>query len=295
MNLFYFEYFIVLAETLNFTKASQKLNITQPSLSKAIMSIEKNLEVQLFLRNKRDVHLTVAGEVFYNEIKNAMSNFNYAVKKAKDADKCIFEALSVGFSVTAVSKILPKILNEYRKKNPNVDVDLVDYNYSLLVKALKEKVIDIAILPSNELDDNMGIKKQFLYSDNMCAVVYKDHPLAKCESISIKKLKNEPFINMNPEYSLHDFSLLNDICREAGFTPNTVYESNSLMNMLMMVECEIGITILAEHMQNFTAGNVKFVKIEEYTNYFDLICAYIEEDNPTINNFLKVVATSGLN
>lgn len=69
MNLFQLEYFVTLAEMLNYTKASDRLHITQPTLSKFIVNLEHSLGSPLFIRNKRDVKLTQQGKVFYEEIK----------------------------------------------------------------------------------------------------------------------------------------------------------------------------------------------------------------------------------
>ncbi len=289
MNFFHLEYFIVLAETLNYTNASEKLNITQPNLSKAIVNMEKQIDCKLFNRNKRDVSLTKAGEVFYNEIKKTMDCYENAIKKAREAEKGLFETLTIGFLGTAVVRLLPTILNEFYAKNPKVNVELIDYTYSPLVTALHQKEIDFAILPSNELSNNIRVKKRPLHADDMCVVVHKDHPFAKLDSISISELKDEPFVHMHPKASLRDCNLINSICSEANFVPNTVYESNSLFNMLMMVECRTGVTILARHMHHFATENVKFVKIQEYTNFFDLICAWHEGDNPAIPKFLETL------
>ncbi len=289
MNFFHLEYFIVLAETLNYTKASEKLNTTQPNLSKAIVNIEKQVDCKLFKRNKRDVHLTKAGEVFYEEVKKTLDCYDNAVKKAREADKGIFETLSIGFLGTAVVRLLPTVLNEFYAKNPRVAVELNDYTYSPLVTALHQKEIDFAILPSNELSHSIKVNKRPLHADDMCVVVHKTHPFATRESVSINELKDEPFVHMHPKASLRDCNLINSICSEADFLPNTVYEANSLFNMLMMVECKTGVTILARHMHHFATENVKFIKIQEYTNFFDLICAWHDEDNPAITKFLDTL------
>ncbi len=289
MNFFHLEYFIVLAETLNYTKASEKLNITQPNLSKAIVNIEKQIDCKLFKRNKRDVHLTKAGEVFYEEVKKTIKCYDNAVKKAREADKGMFVTLKIGFLGTAVVRLLPTILNEFYAKNPKVDVELVDYTYSPLVSALHQKEIDFAILPNNELSNNIKVKKRPLHADDMCVVVHKSHPFAKMDYVSINDLKDERFVHMHPKASLRDCNLINSICSDAGFIPNTVYEANSLFNMLMMVECQTGVTILARHMHHFATEHVKFVKIQEYTNFFDLICAWHDEANPAIDKFLETL------
>lgn len=289
MNIYHLEYFIVLAETLNYTKASEKLNITQPNLSKSIVNIERQIDIKLFERNKRDVKLTLAGETFYTEIKKTLTAYDDAIKRAKEIQDGMYERLSVGFLGTAVVRLFPTILKEFSEHNPNIKVEILDYSYSTLVSALHQKEVDIAILPNNELRSISNIIKRPLYSDDMCVVVHKDHPFAKRESISIKEIKGQPFVHMQQKSSLRDYNLINSICNEYGFSPNTVYKSNSIINMLMMVECRVGITILAKHMHHFATDNVKFIKIEEYTNFFDLICAWREPTSNAINKFIETL------
>ncbi len=201
MNFFQLEYFLILAETLNYTKASEKLNITQPNLSKAIVNIEKQLGFKLLKRNKRDVQLTKAGEVFYIEVKKTINYYEYAVKKAQEASNGMFESLSLGFLGTAVTRLLPTILNEFYLKHPKVNVRLIDYTYSTLVTALSQKEVDLAILPSNELNNINNLSTLPLYSDDMCVVVHKNHPFASRDSVSINELKDEPFGHMHKKAS----------------------------------------------------------------------------------------------
>lgn len=292
MNLYQLEYFITLAETLNYTKASQKLHITQPNLSKTIMNLERSIGSQLLIRNKRDVRLTPAGKVFYKEIIKTMAAYDNAITKTREMESGASGVISLGFLGTAVIRLLPKIINAFYKSYPKIHITLTDYTYSPLIQALADNQLDVAILPDDELHTIPYLDYKPLFSDDMCVAVHHKHKFAQRSQINLVELKDEPFVNMDPGISIRDFNLVNKICMEQDFLPNTVYEANTLMNMLMMVECQIGITILASHMQHFATENVSFIKLKGYERFFKVVCAWRKDNNPSIPKLLEVIDKS---
>lgn len=287
MNLIHLEYFIILAETLNYTKASEKLHITQPNLSKVIINIEQEIDCKLFKRNKRDVQLTSAGKIFYKEIKITLESYRNVVEHTQQVHEGISGVINIGLLGTAVIKQLPNIINTFNKKYPKIAVKLTDYTYSPLVNALYEEEIDIAILPDQELHAIPNICKKHIFSDDMCLVVHKDHKYAKFDTISIHELKTEPFIHMSSKKSLRDFNLINDICLKMDFLPNTVYEANTLLNMLMMVECKIGVTILASHMSTSPLKTSNLFNYKSIKNILKSPVPGVIIQTPALLNFWK--------
>jgi DNA-binding transcriptional LysR family regulator len=283
------EAFAVLARTLNFTKASKQLYVTQPNLSKTIMHVEEEIGAKLFTRNRRDMRLTAAGEIFYKEISDILSAYRAAVGKVRIVDKGISGKLDVGFLGTAMVKILPPIVNQFRADYPGVELNLYDYTYSVLQDALLENKLDVAILPDRELSDSHNLEKKYLIADDMCVVANRSSRLASLDEIELATLNNEPFVMMDPKISIRDYNMVTTMCFEQDFIPKIVYKANTTNNLLMMVDCNLGISVLAKHMSHFAGDNVKFIKIIGYENYFRLVCAWLPEKNPCIENFLKVV------
>lgn len=289
MNLYQLEYFLTLADTLNYTKASKLLHITQPNLSKMIVNLEHEVGAQLFLRSKRDVRLTPAGDVFYREIDKMMDVYQEALKKTRNVQTGTSGIIDLGFLGTAVIRFLPEIVNRFKVQNPTIDLNLKDFTYSPLMEALGNDQIDIAILPDRELDKIPNIMKKYLFADRMCAAVPIGHPLAERDQIDLVELKPEPFVVMNPKISIRDYDLVNNMCLEQDFLPKVVYEANTLINLLMMVECKVGVAILAEHMSRFATGGVKFVNLIGYDNYFRMVCAWRKDRNPSIPKLIEVM------
>jgi DNA-binding transcriptional LysR family regulator len=286
MTINQLRYFLTLAQTLNYTKASKQLYLTQSHLSKTIVTIEQEIGVQLFIRNKRNVRLTQAGEIFHSEISDLISAFDSIIDKTKEAHKGVSGIIDVGFPGTAMIRLLPAIVNRFRRAYPNISLNLFDYTYSSLGDALCTDKFDVVILPDRELNDIVGFEKKHLTADDMCIVVNKDHPAAERNFAELCDFKNDPFIIMDPNASVCAGDMVTNMCLEQGFLPNTVFKSNTLLNLLMMVECNMGVSVLARHVAHIATENVKFIDIAGYENYFKLVCAWRKDKNPCVEPFV---------
>lgn len=289
MNLFQLEYFIVLAETLSYTKASQQLHITQPTLSKLIINLEHSMGSQLFIRNKRDVKLTSTGKVFYDEIKKTLNSYESAVKKVKDMESGSTGIINIGLLGTALIHHFPKLIKRFHELYPTIKVNPMDYTYRHIMDTLANGQIDVAILPDIEIDCPPHILKKTVFTDYMCVVLPQSHKFSELKSLSLSMIKDEPFIHMDPKFSRTDHNLIDTIYSQEGYYPNTVYEASSLLNMMLMADCQIGITILASHMRQFANDTLRFVPLTGFEDYFRVTCLYHKEPNDCIVKLLEVV------
>lgn len=274
MNFTLIKYFLTLSDTLNYTKASQILYTTQPNLSKSIVNLEEEVGVKLFIRTKRDVRLTPAGDVFRREAEKLMSHYMNAIYKAREVEEGLNGYITLGFLGTATTHLLPQIVLQFKAKYPNIYLDLKDFTYSSLFDALIDDEIDIALMPDRELETVPNVMRKFIFADDMCLAVGKDHEAANLDMIDLYDVKDEFFIQMDPKISIRDHKLITTMCVEQDFTPQVIYEANTLNNVLMMVECNMGISILARHMIHFATDNVRFIKLKGYEKYFKMVAAW---------------------
>lgn len=288
MNLFQLEYFIVLAETLSYTKASQQLHITQPTLSKLVINLEHSIGSQLFIRNKREVKLTPTGKIFYHEIKKILHAYDSAVKKVKDMENGTTGVISIGLLGTALVYHFPRLIKRFHELHPTIKVNPMDYTYDHIMETLTSGQIDVAILPDIEIDCPPQFIKKTVFTDHMCVVLPQSHKFSELKSVSLTMIKDEPFIHMDPKYSRTDHNLIDNIYSQEGYSTNTVYEANSLINMMLMVDCQLGISILASHMKQFANDTVRFVPLMGFEDYFKVTCLYNRESNDCIEKLLEV-------
>ena len=289
MTIYQLEALLTLASTLNYTKAAAILHTTQPNLTRMIFNLESEIGVLLLSRNKRDVKLTPAGSAFCAEAEKLIAQYHYAVSKAKEVELGVSGSIEVGFLGTALIWQLPKIINRFREKHPDILINLMDFTYPQLIGALEEDTVDVALMPDRELDRIPNLSKKFIFADDMCMVMGRDHPCAEAESVELALFKNEPFIMMDQKISKADYNMVSNICIEQDFIPRVVYETNTLNNLILMIECGNGVSILAKHMSHFATDNVSFVRLKGYDKYFRVSCVWRREVNPCIPFFLDVV------
>ena len=289
MKIILIEAFIVLAQVLNYTKASQILHTTQPNLSKMIVNLEDEINVRLFTRNKRDVRLTPAGKAFLEDSVKLLDTYYKAIRRAQHIEQGIEGILNVGFIGTALTCRLPLIVNRFRASHPKIILHLTDYTLSHIAAALSEEKIDVALSLDRSLDNIVGLEKKFMFADDMCMIMHKDHPLANEKSVKLSDFRNESFVTMDPKISKPDVKIITDMCSQNGFMPHVEHYANTLQNAMMLVECKVGVTILARHMQRFASEHLKFVTIEGFEGYFKMICAWKKDANPNVDKLLEII------
>jgi len=283
------EAFITLATTLNYTKASKLLHTTQPNLSKLIISMEQELEAKLIDRNRRGVSLTPAGEAFLRDATKIIELYNAAVMNVREIEAGVRGTIKIGFLSTALIHLLPKIVSTFTARYPDIKLELYDYAFSPLVSSLLDNKIDVALIPDRELDTISRLEKKFLYADDMCVVLPKNHPLNRGDGVDLSIFANEPFVMIDPNISDRDYDLVYSICMANGFYPKVNLKVNTLNNLLLMVECGQGISILARHMEHYATDNLDFIGIRGSEKAFKMVCAWRRDQNPCIPSLIEVI------
>jgi DNA-binding transcriptional LysR family regulator len=130
MTIYQIESFVKLATTLNFTKASTLLHMTQPNMSKLISSMEQELGVQLVLRNRRAVSLTPAGKEFLSSAEKIIDIYKSAETHVKEIDVGNSGTIKIGFLSTALIHHLPILVRKFNESYPDITLKLFDYTFS---------------------------------------------------------------------------------------------------------------------------------------------------------------------
>ena len=152
MELRHLRYFAAVVEAEGFRNASRHLHIAQPALSQAVVDLEDEMGVKLFVRKGSGVHLTNAGEVFHKECRQILEQVDFAVAATKRADKGQTELLRLGFIPTATHHFLPQLLCEYMKQNPTTELVICELTPAKLHEALARNELDVAF--TRELTSN---------------------------------------------------------------------------------------------------------------------------------------------
>ena len=183
--------FSAVALELNFSRAAQRLHISQPALSLCIQQLEKALGVRLLERNTRAVALTDAGLDFLDKLSPALAALDEAVTTARRWATGEIGVLRIGYLIGAGLEELPRLLRDFTTRYPNVRVETAEYDFSDPSAGLRTGEVDIALIrPPIDLD----IETLILSHEGWVACVASDHPFAARDSVALAAVLAEPIV-----------------------------------------------------------------------------------------------------
>jgi DNA-binding transcriptional LysR family regulator len=243
MELRHLRYFVTVAEELNVSRASARLRISQPAVSRQLRDLEQELGVELFARGKSKLKLTPAGEAFLAHARDLLRRSNEAAKEMEQFRPQTGRTVTVGYIAPVLASMLTPALRVFGQKSPEVEVVLREMAPGEQVKALREGKIDLA-LPGNScpaLSDEFEVV--VLGQIPFEAVLPDNHLLALRKRIALAELKDETFIGFDEEEFPGRNDVICAVCQEAGFTPRLRYRVASLSALLAKVAAGNGVTL----------------------------------------------------
>lgn len=236
-------YFLTAARCLNFTEAAKQLYISQPALSQQIASLEKELNMQLFVRMKKRVYLTPAAVVLLKELPDYEQHYVDIVEKAMLANQGHTQTLKIGITE---GQIMPAEWTDkffsFKVEHPQVGIEIVSGSLGKIHKLLMEGEIDIAYTFDFEVADKTNLVYIDVCKNEGVAFVSKFHPCANMDITNLKQLQHETFIMLNKAESSVLYEMILNDCKRAGFNPNIRFVS-SLNENIICTELGFGIGI----------------------------------------------------
>lgn len=255
MELLHLKYFLTVARTEHMTNAANELRISQPSLSKIIHNLEKELDVKLFDRKGKSIILNDAGKYFYEKVDEAMTILDNSLCEIKGVES-IEKNRKIKFLSLTASSIVTDILIEFKSAHPNIPLELTQ---SLSNTNTDFSKYDLCLYSTNITDTNPN--SICLLEEEILLGVSTKHPLSQKNSIYLSEAKNENFIALGQgalKNSIYDF------CKSAGFKPNITFEStnNALVRDLIAFGQGIGfIPKISWKLNNYKG--IKFLHIKK--------------------------------
>jgi DNA-binding transcriptional LysR family regulator len=246
--------FVVLADELHFGRASKRLFVSQPALSKQIRRLEEKVGGALFTRTRRKVEITAAGRVLLAGADKVLREDEAALSLAKEAVLGRAGTLRIVFGIASVSEILPRTILRFRKTYSQVELKMRDMSTPAQIAALVEGSIDIGIvrlpIAHTELDSLPLFHEQL--------VVATSGSLSYNSRQGLAALRNQPFVFFPRATSatLHDHVL--GLCRGAGFSPTIVQEASELFTILNLVRAGLGVSLVPSAARRMGVPGVRF-------------------------------------
>ncbi|WP_028401412.1 LysR family transcriptional regulator [Ectobacillus panaciterrae] len=259
--------FIEVANYKSFTKAASHSYLSQPALSKAVKKLEEELHVELFDRSTRQLKLTDAGKIVYQQGVKALLPLSELTTLLDELMNIEAGEIKVGIPPLIGTLFFPSIARNFNELYPKVSLELVELGAKRIGDLVEEGQIDLGIivLPSDQTKFNISpfIKDEFVL------YLHKDHYLAGQNAVSLNQLKDERFILFSREFTLHDY--IRQECIAAGFTPIVSYQSSQWDLIIELVASQLGITILPKsiyYKQN--NPNIKIIPLIHSTLTWEL-------------------------
>lgn len=284
MDLRQLRYFTTLAETLNFHRAAERLNITQPPLTVAIRKLEADLGVALFDREARGVRLTPAGQAAIGPAREALA----AAERLRDAVRQgaagLRGRLSIGFIGSAIGDLLPRIISHFRQAYPDVDLALEELNSVEIVRAIAARQLDVGLVRLPVMD-SAPVVTEVIERDQLVVALPGHDVLARRTTIALEALADRSFILYSPVSVLHATARL--ACHRAGFSPRVAQEAMQVQTILSLVEAGLGVALIPSRSARFAGKGVRIVTLADPLP-IAMGVARAEEPSALARNFVAV-------
>lgn len=249
MELQQIKYFLAVVDAGTFLAASQKVYVTQPTLSAGIKKLEAELGVALFDRGSRSATLTLAGQQFLAPVRQAYNQLISIKSELKEEPNKI----TIGVEQNIDMGQVVNLVSYYRLSHPHVLLEFVTGSYEELNKLTKQRKIDISIRKFSDIDNTVTP----LIQERLCVAVHDNHPLSKNSQVELNSLSNQPFIErVNCDF----WQPVNEKFRKENIKPHTIMQAESDEFVLSMVATDLGVSIITNRQ---TPYKVKFIPIND--------------------------------
>lgn len=252
--------FTTVATELNFRRAAERLNMTQPPLSRQIQLLEHHLGVELFTRSTRSVALTAAGRAFFIEAQTLLEHAQQAALAAKRIAEGDIGSVTISFVGSAVYEFLPKVIAEARLSQPHVKISLTEMNTYSQHEALRARRIDLGIVRAPLLQ--AGYETECLVREPFVLAVPGNHSLASAAAVSVQDLDAQPFLMYSHSAYPPFNELLTGTLRSAQVAPEYVQWLGSSLTILALVNAGMGLALVPRCATNVVFKNVVFRDID---------------------------------
>jgi DNA-binding transcriptional LysR family regulator len=248
--------FLVVAEELHFGRAARRLGISQPPLSGQIRKLEGELGAQLFLRDRRSVELTEAGEALLPRARHLVADMQRARVEVQRTAAGESGALALGYTPTATYEVLPAVLPLFRQRRPDVLFELTEMRSAQVPGALRSGRVEIGIVCAPV--DAQGLEERALVREGLLVALPRLHPLARKSSVSVKELSGQPvvLVSRDIEPGWADASVR--ALEAAGVQPRVVQETDSKIGLLGLVAAGLGLALVSESMATWRRTGVRY-------------------------------------
>lgn len=258
MELHQLRYFCAVAESGSFSRAAEQAHVSQPSLSQQIMKLEDELGARLFDRLGRSVRLTDLGKAFLPRARGVLRELEAARGEVVEHKDSLGGSVTIGVIPTVAPYFLPSQLTTFSKKFPQARLTVIEEITPVLLDRLRAGTIDIAILALPIRGHEFEVSP--LLTERLFAALPAKHKLAARQSLSLKDLREEPFLLLRDGHCFRDTAVA--ACDRVRMNPQIIFESGQFSSLLSMVGAGMGVSIVPQ-MAIEKSARCRYVRIAD--------------------------------
>ena len=280
--------FITLAELKNFTKTSEMLHISQPSVSLHIKNLEKEFQTELFIRSPKYVQITPSGNILYNRAKQILSLYEQTKEDILAHHDSIEGELKIGASFTIGEYILPAFLSKLQKDFPKLDLTVIIGNTAEIVRHVREFQVDIGLIEGQTNDKELTIHP--FMQDELFIISSPAYPGFK-NNMTLNDLQDHTWITREEGSGTREY--INHVIRSNGLKVKSLLTISSNQGVKESVRQGLGISLLSHSVieREVEHGDLSIVRLENqsFTRTFSYVLSPVMEQKRSVEAFIQVI------
>lgn len=257
MEMHQVRYFLSMARHLNFTRAAEECDVTQPSLTRAIQKLEEELGGPLFRRERSKTHLTELGRLMLPHLERTYEGAETAKTLARNAAKAAVAPLSLGVAAVIDSDVLDEVLVELARGLPGLELKLVTGSSDELLERAAAGTLDLLIVEAPE-EAPERIEAWALYSHEYHLLAAADHALARTGEARLGDARDEAWV----EFGSDNRRLLVNAARQSGFDPDIRHSASERSQIDRIVGAGLGVALLPRPRGQSRLAALRLVDVE---------------------------------
>lgn len=293
MELQHLRAFVAVAEDMHVSRAARRLHLAQPTLSRQVAALERELGVDLFSRARRQLQLTSAGAAFLAEAREILQRTEDATRYVRRVARGEVGTLRLGFVQSATYVVLPRLAGAFRAECPGVRLDVRAMTTLEQLAALQGDGLDVGLLrprqPADPGASDHGLRFRVVSRDPMVVALPAGHPLTRRRELSLADLSREPFILHGKEIGSTGHDLILESCARAGFNPDVVHQAKDTATIVALVGAGLGLSILIGPAPPIDPSLVTYRRLTDDLPTWDLALAWSPHNpSPALERLLAL-------
>ena len=287
ISLRHIQAFLAVAELGSFTRAAERLGMSQPALSLLVRQLERDLDLKLFDRTSRRTDITTGGREFESAMRKVATDFDLAVSNAKALASRKRGRLSVAAPPTFSAVMLPHAIAEFRQEFPGVQIALIDTTDDI-AELVRNGTVDVGVGTFSTHEE--GVDRILLMKDALMVFCRQGSELSMLERVAWKELDGRPLIALTKESGVRH--LVDASYARARLQSQAAFEVSSMTTALAFVEAELGITILPTYALALARNEAVTARPLFEPEVSREICAIMRQGRslpPSGNQFLSIL------